>query len=352
MLIIILLLVMTIVKLILYKRRKSMIFIFIMSVLLFLIASLKSVKFAPDVINYINHFNKIGNQSTLSIWTNFLNGSVKDPFFDFLLKLFSNLNINHFTWLALFSFVFLVSIAILIYRYSSDFYLSYIAFISLGYFFFSLTGLRQSLAMAFIILSYKYLREKKFMPFLFIVLFASLFHSSALIFLIAYPLSFVKIGIKHLITLLITLLTAVFFGDFIRSLINSVGWNDSLISYAEREVTLNYSGFIIQLSIFIFCLIYKNKIIQQNPKDITFFNLIFIGLIFQSFTIVVAEFFRVSLYFSIFNIILITKAIMLENDKKARVLIYFLILFALVVYIFWSGTFFSYEFFWNDSFYM
>lgn len=338
-----------ILKLFLYNKKSSKLFVIIAFALLFLIASLRSLIFGPDVMNYVNHYNKLKNESTISIWTNFINGTGKDPFFDLLLKFFSNIGFDNFIWLAILSFIFLFSISLLIYRYSSEFYISFITFISLGYFFFSMTGLRQTLAISIILMSYKYLREKKLMTFVLIVICASLFHSSALIFLIAYPLAFLKIGIKHLGALLIGLSIAVFFDDFLRIIIQNFGWNDSLASYAQREVTLNYSGFVIQLTIFLFCLFYKNKVLQGNKDDLSLYNIIFIGLIFQSFTIVVAEFFRLSLYFSIFNIILISKAIMIEEQKKLRSLIYIIILFSFFLYIFWDGTFFSYKFVWEDS---
>jgi len=315
------------------------IFLILASLVLFFIAAFRSVYFGPDVIRYVQSYEMLKLEKISYLWSNFIENEGRDPFFYFFSKLISITGANSQVWLALISGIFIFSITKLIYEYSSNFFLSYVAFISLGYFYFSITGIRQSLAIALVVISYNYLRNRKFWRFLLIVSFASLFHSSALIFLIAYPLSNIKIGYKQFIGIFSSLFIATYFGQEVRVLIGIIGWTENLADYATHNYYLNRTGFFIQLCIYLFCLYYKEDILKLNEKNVSFYNLLFIGLIFQSFATVVAEFFRISMYFSVFSIVLIPYALSIERNKKFRLLLSFTLFFVLFVYIFWSGSF-------------
>lgn len=72
-------------------------------------------------------------------------------------------------------------------------YIAILAYLGFNLFAFQLTGVRQSIAMAICILSYEYIKEKSFIKFISIVLFASLFHTSALFFIPAYFITLVDV---------------------------------------------------------------------------------------------------------------------------------------------------------------
>lgn len=319
--------------------------------ILFLIAATRSVYFGPDPLGYVLSYNRLSYNSFSSLWFNFINYIGKDPFFNLFSKIINMTGINAQLWLAILSGIFIFSVSKLIYSYSDEPYLSFIALISIGYFYFSLTALRQVTAMAIILLTYKYLREQKFFYFILFVLLASLFHASALIFLIAYPISHININLKQIIGIILALMISIYFSSFIKQIIRYIAWTDTLASYADRQVTLNYSGFIIQISIFMFCWAFKDKVLEKDHKNITLYNLLFLGLVFQSFSTIVAEFFRVSHYFSIFNIILISKAIDVIDHKGLKMYVYMVILSIFIIYFFRSGSFQEFAFFWDQPFY-
>lgn len=334
-------------RLIVYKKNNNRKFVIIAGFLLFIIAALRTIEFGPDVRRYINMFVELPYRNLSDLWMNFLTGTGKDPFFYFFSKLISITGASYQVWLAILSGIFIYSVTKLIHKYSDEHYISYIALISLGYFYFSLTGLRQAMALSMILLSYSPLRERKLVPFIALVIFGSLFHSTALIFLIAYPLVNMKIGFKHILGVGLALSLSVFFSGYIRYLVGMLGWTDTMIAYAVRETSLTYSGFIIQLFIFLFCLFYKDAVLKIDNKNLSLYNLLFLGLIFQAFTTVIAEFFRISMYFSIFSIVLIPKAIAAEKNKHLRVIIYFAVFAALIIYIIWTGSFRGFKFFWS-----
>ena len=132
-------------------KLNNKIFIIFAGTLLLIISALRRFDFSKDVIWYVNNYNLLIYQNLSELWLNFINNSGKDPFFYLFSKIISLLGFNSQIWLAIIALIFCYSIFKLIYNYSSDPYISIVALISLGYLLFSLTGLRQTLALSMII---------------------------------------------------------------------------------------------------------------------------------------------------------------------------------------------------------
>jgi len=330
------------------KINKSKIFIIFAGFLLFLISTFRSIYFAPDVVGYVNEYMSLSYRDLGELWRNFISNTGKDPIFYIVAKIINMFGASYREWLAIIAGFFCFAVSKLIYRYSDENYLSFVVLISLGFFYFSLTGLRQTVALSIILLSYKYLRERKLWIFIIIVVLSSLFHISALIFLIAYPIANMKIGWKQVIGISISLALVFLFKELLIKILYFLNIEDRFGSYLEGATTLTFSGFIIQLCVYLFCLFYKRRVLENDDKNISLYNLLFLGLVFQAFSTIIAEFFRISMYFSIFSIILIPKAINVEKDKKLRVIVYFAVFVALVAYIFWSRSFSGFKFFWQE----
>jgi len=339
--------IISLIRFIFYNKINSKYFVIIAGFLLFLIAAFRSVDFGPDARWYANMFLELENRKLSDLWMDFITGTGKDPFFNFFSKLISLFGVSYQIWLAILSGIFIYSVSKFIYKYSDEPYISYIALMSLGYFFFSLTGLRQAFSISLILLSYSFLRERKLVAFISFVAAAYLFHSSALIFIIAYPIANIKIRFIHILGVGMALLSSIYFSDNIRYLVGMLGWTDSIIDYAERDISLTYSGFIIQLFILFFCLIYKNKVLEVDEKNLSLYNLLILGVVFQAYASVIAEFFRISMYFSIFSIVLITKSIVAEREKILKQILSFAICAVLIAYLLWTSSFIGFRFFWN-----
>lgn len=104
-------------------------------------------------------------------------------------------------------------------KYSIDPLISWLVFYSLPLFFFaSLSTIRQSLATAMILFSYQFLNKKQYLKFTLTILTASLFHSSALIGFLLFPLTLIPLN--RSINLLI-LISSFFLSFFIKSLLST-----------------------------------------------------------------------------------------------------------------------------------
>ena len=90
--------------------------------------------------------------------------------------------------------------------------------------------------------------------------------------------------------------------------LNFIDTNDLYESYLEKENGLSISGVIILASIFIFSLIFLyNKNWKTNFPKLT--HLLLVSIVFRILSVVwFGEFFRLSMYFSVFDILLIPEA--------------------------------------------
>lgn len=142
---------------------------------------------------YLPSFDKLAAMSwqeifTLDEWLNYERGYV------LFNKLIGSIFQNRQFFLAAVAFVSLFPVFFIIYRESKDRVLSCFIYLGLPVFCLLYSGLRQNIAIGIVLLSLYCMRKKKPIPFILLVLLASTFHDSALLFLVAYPLYYLRIN--------------------------------------------------------------------------------------------------------------------------------------------------------------
>lgn len=117
--------------------------------------------------------------------------------FQWLMKLVCHVTDGNFQiFLFLVAVVIEIIVAIIIYRYSPLPWLSYAMWNCLGFYVFGFSAVKQSLAMAILMLSYMCIIEKKPKQFVFWTVLATIIHLPALVFLAAYPISKLRLNFK------------------------------------------------------------------------------------------------------------------------------------------------------------
>ena len=86
-----------------------------------------------------------------------------------------------------------ISLGILVYRYSTSPFVSYLMYIGMGFYLFTFSGLKQTIAMGFLCFAMMSLLNRKLAPFIIWTAVAGFFHAPALIFLLAYPFANKKV---------------------------------------------------------------------------------------------------------------------------------------------------------------
>jgi len=292
-------------------KKEKKIAIFLSCLGLFLLQALRKDTVGIDLQGYKNFFYTI---SSLSYKENLLNNPFKLEYgyiiFNKALSFFS----TDFK-IVIFSTALILSIILgyFVYKYSEVPLTSFLLFFGLGLFVFSFSGLRQVLAIAFTILAFdKYVNKKYFLCLIWIGI-AFFFHKSAIIFLIIFPLNFIKINVKSLyiiipIMVLIILKAKSLMILFIRLIL------PDYLHYVTSEHSFGYLGLFLSVT-YIFCLLFSYRK-KEEQKISIIRNLTLIGALVQLFGNVSTVTGRVTFYFIPYFIILIPYTFKIGSKDK------------------------------------
>lgn len=323
---------------------------FLMFLALTFVAGYRSVSFTGDNIAYAEYYILNSRLTISESFFNIFTGSGKDPFFYFLGNLFSKFGFTYRGWFVFIASIYNGGFFYLLYKRSKDSIFSLCFMICLNYFYFSMTGLRQAIAMGLLFIALDFVFSRKILQFIILVLVAAMFHSSALVFLPSYYLILFPIGTIQYFLIAICAMTAIFFPLTIGIITRKIAWNEYLAAYSEVTHGLSLFGFIIQFAVFILCSLNfftHKKHIKENQVENTEhekeknimiqlqyeINLLMAGTMAQVFAINIDNIFRISMYFSIVGALAIPNVLTLNNTTNRAYLKYgcLLLMFAYIL---------------------
>lgn len=218
-------------------------------------------------------------------------------------------------------------------------------FLTLGFWGMSGTVMRQGIAMAISLISIKYIFEKKPIKFYLIVLLATLFHYSGLMFVVLYPISKVKINKKYFVGITILMVLILLFGDQVLILMNRIF--DKRYGIDKNYPILLILGIIMAS---VSETIYVQKFHCDDEKMKLLCHMTMLASVLTTMSILNYSFIRLSYYFLICQIFLVPLIISKFEHKKRICLSSFVILAAIFFYSviieFNEGAMLSYKFFW------
>lgn len=259
------------------------------------------------------YYLKAYELSEYSYSYNILNGTVTEYGHYIINRVFNILGFNYSFFLLFECLWILINYAI----FAKIFKVNNISFVLLYYFCVQVFPVRATLAASLIILSYKFILERKFYKFLFLVVSAALIHSSAIIFLPFYFLSTFKISSKYLILLYIICSIIGFYSNqmlggltklipFVtsyssESMAGKFEYYTDLGMYESHEMTIiEYVFAILNTGLFILIFAYfRKRCFKNNQIYGTLFNLYVIGMCLNRlFLLSVPEFVRITPFFT------------------------------------------------------
>lgn len=330
------------------KNRK--LYLAISIFLLFLLMGLRSYNIGTDTYSYCMNYFEISTIPWHEIFSKELSLGNKNYGFFILNKLiFMILPESYVFYLMSVSGIVSFSIYKFILKFSKNYLMSLVILFSLGFIFFFMSGIKQTLAISFVLLSYIKLKEKNYLKFILMVLLAASFHNTALIVLSA--LVVFKLKIKKLYFLLIPTIVifSILFQKKIAYFFQKLISNGKYANYGVNYIAVNnLTGLYIQCVIILFVLILVGYKLKKD-EELQFYIFIYsIGIFFQTLTPVIAEFFRISMYFSIISCVMLPYAILNSKYKQKKFIIGMIIL--LFIFYFYianreNNSFIPYEFF-------
>lgn len=336
-----------------YNRK---IYLWIAFGVLFFISAFRSTNIGNDTPFYAFLFEYYGSAVRalnlekfvyLFNFDNVLNSRI-EPGFIFL-NILLNFISNDYLILFVVVSAFVVGVWMIhIYQNSSMVWLSVALFINLRFFYFSLSNLRQSIAMAIILISYKFLKERKLLPFLLCVCIAALFHLSALVFIIAYPLTAKVFNYKALIYgAIIAGLGYIGFDYFINLFLRFFPRYSMYLEsvYFDGYVRIaSIINVLVALALLLLGVISSKGVYKpDNPRDIdknekqeiNLLNYIMLISLVLSFISIKASILgRLHMYFFIFSIIYTPRTLIYIKNVRLRVVIVYILLLAIIAYNF------------------
>ena len=298
------------------KKKKSDLILNICVFEIFLVLALKASTVGIDIEGYKYQYEL----SKYVAWSNF-NYVYFEPGYIFIMKLFSKSGFSFQLFTIIIYSFSTMSIYKFIKKYSTNNVLSIIIFVCYQYFVFYISGLRQTIAMSICINSFLLLdnNRKKDLYISFILIFvASLFHKSALIFLLVYFLYFYKKIIKFP-SLIIGLVCSFTFRNFILGIINKIfNYNLPLGQVTLRGNFIFLLGIIIFYYITLYCI--KKSRIKQI--DIFFTNMLVLSVLLNVI-LSGSSLLRSVMYISMFLIVSLPRLIK-YHEPRLRIFLYFI----------------------------
>lgn len=322
------------------KLNNRKLWISILIIPLFLLTAFRGLDVGNDTYNYYLSFNSLSNENLFSP----INSRLEIGYV-LLIRLFGMLDINYFIFQVCISIFVYISIAVFIYKYSSNKSLSIFIFITMRMMFGSMNITRQYIAIAIILYSFKYLINRNLIKFSIIVLIASLFHETAIIFLIIYPISYIKLTNRRIILILtMFLIINITFARYISLLTNFLGVYDNYLNSKYFDLEGNVAVYFqlgINIAFFILALTakkYRDEILKKeknrDKKSLMLFytSLLAVGLGIVGLKSAIID--RLVLYFSIFSIVYIPNTLSYIRNKKITLMIGYIIIIFLFISFF------------------
>ena len=250
--------------------------------------------------------------------------------FKLLTKVLSLIYNNTQFYVFIIGVISVVPVAFIIYKYSKMPFLSLIIYVTLDFYTFNFAGLRQGIAIAIIFFSYKYIVENKFLKFILCIILATLFHTSAIVFLPIYFIRQIKITKLKIVFFAIIVILIYIFKNQIFLIINRFFYDNYSLSNTS-------SGNWMLLCIFmlILCYLFYKAVIKNDKNNQKLYIITTIGCMCMLFSSIASDTMRIANYFYIFLLILIPEVLnCLKNNNTRNILTIFSVILLTGIYIY------------------
>ncbi|WP_456277297.1 EpsG family protein [Bacillus sp. AK128] len=222
-------------------------------------------------------------------------------------------------------------------KYSRLLDISLYVYITGGMFLVTMNGIRQSLAAAIIFLGTKFLIEGRFYKYTTLVIIASLFHQSALILIPIYFLVRTKAWTKATSLLVFSAIIIVIGFDQFSTILFSTIENTQYAHYQNiNEGGANIIRVIIYSVPLLIAFLGREKFNKINKNNDIIVNMSIIGLVFMIIATQNWIFARFTIYFNLYQILLVSWIVKLFTNKDQKFIYYMILIFYFMFYFYES----------------
>lgn len=312
-----------------------------------LMTGLRSLEVGPDTISYKTSYEFVANMSWDELLSDFYsyihsaegmlqNNELRDPAYNCFVKLTQLISCNYRFFMFVMGLVVNIPLGKWVYENSTKPYMTFLVYFILNFSFYGTTGYRQTIAFSLVtFVGYKYIRERRLIPFLLLVGIAFFFHKSVLIVLLYYFLANKKITKPYTICALFGIaLVFVYRMPFSQFWKQLSGYGETYPGQYEGAGTWTFTAMLGLVLIVI--LIYKELIIKYDIQATNYINAMILAAVFDPLTFVNPSALRIVEYFSIYLALLMPDMLCIVK-KKDRSLASMAIVIVLVLLCIKSG---------------
>lgn len=301
-------------------KKKRLITTF--SFFLILDSGLRNIAVGSDTYQYwVNFQNALGTPLG-ELWNNWVHAYGKDPFYQLFMGVFQLVFPYYRFFLIFIAIIFFWSLGRFIYRHVptlNQVLVSYTFYLGLYYGFFSITGMRQTIATAIIMFAYDLLMNKKLIPATLLTLLAAQFHSSSYVFFLAFFIPFINIRLFRNIlvplTIVVIALAYIFRNEILSFMLFESGLEDRFGLYlSEQNAHFSSAVFGMYSAVMALVLYFRNNLIQ-NKEMSQFVMMYILGFLLMSTAFIDNTAIRITFPFTIALYVLIPEMVSYLNIK-------------------------------------
>ena len=316
-----------------------------------LMTGLRSLEVGADTINYKVSYEIVANTSWRELLTNFYtyihstdgilqNNSLRDPAYNCFVKLTQIVCCDYRFYMFVMGLVVNIPLGKWVYDNSKRPYMTFLVYFILKYSFYGTTGYRQTIAYTLAtFVGYKYVKERRFVPFLIVIAIAFFFHKSVLIVLLFYIVANKKITLSYIICALLgiggTFIFRVQFSQFWKQI---SGYGEMYTGQYEGAGTWTFTMMLVL--VLIVSLVFKHLILNYDRQATHYLNAIILAAIFVPLTFINPSSMRVVEYFSIYLTLLLPDMLNIVQEKDRRVASALIVIMLVLLYIKSGQTFY------------
>lgn len=328
-------------SIVVYLNRKKRVRVCkIIFIWLFLVAALRGSGVGADYYSYKRYYTAFSNMEFHDI----LRFSMEKGYI-LLNKFIGTFKLDYQWLLAICSFMSLFGVVLFINDNSEFIATSLWLYICMGYYQSTFNRLREAIAISFVLIAYRYVTEKNLKRFLLFIFIAAMFHYTALVALLIYPLMQIKIKRQYIIFLIGMLVLVFIFRERLFNLAVNIS---KLFGYIDRYFGRDMSGeggnllvvysllfIIISLLIFLYSTSEKERYKDILSSNQMIYICSILTVVFQTLALTFAILNRIAAYFAIPMFILLPNLIKQRFEVKSQFAIRLAIMsISLIYYIY------------------
>lgn len=287
------------------NKKGSKAFIIAAVIVMFCIMGLRDVSLIGNdsASSYLHAYDRIQGDSFKDFALVKDGELVYNNGFYFLMKLASVSGLDYQAFVILLSAFIMLSVGHLVKRYSVSPVQSFCYFWGLLLYIMMFDALKQATAMAVLIFAFDAVIDKKPLKFVLLVFLATTFHFPALVFIMAYPISKIKVGRSFVILLAAILLLTFIFRDQLITMM--------MKAYKDTDEAISLVGvrFLSNKALIMTIIVVAALVLRPPTKDDRVYGVLIeftsFAIVFQTFCGYNNIFERLADYYFQFAIILI-----------------------------------------------